>query len=116
MSEDNGVLRQFEALDNVGGARARQIFQLGFKTMADLAKADPKDIAELNGVSDEMVESIIAEAKATATDDDAGVRFKLNASVKGLKTGKAYTKKEFDKVDKNLFGSLKKLHAIERVG
>ncbi len=116
MEKDTGVLKQFEALDQVGEARAKQLVQLGYDSMAKLAEADPKDVAELSSVTDEMAESIIAEAKATAADDDAGVRFRLNASVKGLETGTTYTKKAFDKVDKNLFGTLKKLHALERVG
>lgn len=51
-------------LKGVGRVRARVLYQAGFRTLADVAKARPSDIAKLQGFGERLAASIVEQARA----------------------------------------------------
>ncbi|MFP3216262.1 MAG: DEAD/DEAH box helicase [Vulcanisaeta sp.] len=50
-------------LEGVGRARARALYNAGFRSIADIANADPRAISSIRGFGDKLARSIIEQAR-----------------------------------------------------
>ncbi|HDM92032.1 MAG TPA: DEAD/DEAH box helicase [Candidatus Korarchaeota archaeon] len=57
-------LLQLTAVLGVGRRRARALYEAGYRTLSDLASADPKRLQRIPGIGSKLAENIIREAKA----------------------------------------------------
>jgi helicase len=53
-------------LRGVGRVRARALFQAGYRTLADVARARPSDIARLPGFGERLAASVVEQARAAS--------------------------------------------------
>lgn len=60
------LLELVENLRGVGRVRARVLYNSGFKTLRDLARASPRDIASLPGFGEKLAESVVEQARQLA--------------------------------------------------
>lgn len=60
-------------LEGVGRARARALYNAGYRSLADIAKATPAQLAKVPGIGERLASSIIEQARALTAAEGEGL-------------------------------------------
>ncbi|MEW5748199.1 MAG: ATPase domain-containing protein [Candidatus Thermoplasmatota archaeon] len=82
-SESEGV-EALMSVPGIGDAKAHELYKAGYRSVDDLQKATPEDLANVKGIGDKLAAKIIESAHAVAAPKDEGLASWLSGEDEGL--------------------------------